>query len=121
MIFNMIGGGDIITLETLNVNDNGIYTPVTDTAYNQVNVDVPITAVVSGTQHTYRLAPNSTISKGDLCCYGSIGQAGSFYYVVFPYGYNRGSATSAVIPCVALETKTAGASGTVNIDVIGNV
>lgn len=121
MIFNMIGGGDTITLETLNATENTIYAAVSGTAYNQVNVNVPITAVVSGVQHTYRLAPNSTIQKGELCCYGSIGQAGTFIYVVFPYGYNRGSANSAVIPCVALETKTAGASDTVNIDVIGNV
>ena len=118
MIFNMNGGGSNIELVSLTATANDTYTPSSGQAYNEVIVNVPTGIQVNGVEHTYRLAPNSTITKGDICCYGSIIYDSSVIFAVFPYGYDRHSGTSVVIPCVALETKTAGASGTVNIDVL---
>ena len=70
-----------------------------------------------GVEHTYRLAPNATINEGDFCYYGSVTTDSSSFFCVFPIDYDRGGSGGLPQTCVAKETKTAGATGTVNITV----
>lgn len=122
MIFNMNsggGGGENIELVSLTATANGTYTPSSGQAYNEVIVNVPIGIEVNGVQHTYRLAPNCTINKGDFCFYGTVMVGTGSTKCVYPSGYDTGGASSTTVTCIALETKTAGAATeTVNIDVL---